>query len=329
MTTRPRQATGGPDTSTAASPAEFRLTTRSSGKGTVDLIVQIGGEQVEVGTAKAISAGFWEASLQRAGPSLGPHDTADGRGPMAYKLAGLRELLTESIEKDGPWWQAAAGGREPAAQGPPAVPDLLALPEEPPIPDRDAVNSWSLRSMTGYLEALDRRAAWTLARKAGDLQNAGSAHYDVMMALAAAENVAPESERAFHAARLDAYASAHGLRGWYRGQILPPAAWGPRDGHHVFVNLTRSEADGERGRYYISRSLAGVGAIDRDSGQQAAGPFTTSREAEAWKAAAEAPAGSPADLTHSADAADATMRRSGEIPGEPSAPAERPAELEL
>jgi hypothetical protein len=81
-----------------------RITLASTGKGTADIIAREPGlEPRTVGTAKAISAGFWEADLRRARPSLGPQGL-DGRGPMAYRQAGLRELLEKSVAESGPWW---------------------------------------------------------------------------------------------------------------------------------------------------------------------------------------------------------------------------------
>jgi hypothetical protein len=331
MTASRRGAAGPAATEPAAAPPGFMV--RHSGKGTVDIIVVTGGHQTVVGTAKAISAGFWEADLRRAHPELGPPDTADGRGPMAYKLSGLRDLLAESIQTYGPWWQPPAAGQPAGAPGPASPPDLLDLPEEPPIPDRASIDQWSVSAMTQYLEATDRRAAWTLASKAAALRSAGAPHQEVMMALAGAENVAPKSDRPYHAARLDGYAAAHGLRGWYRGKLFPPAAWGPRDGHNVFVNLIRTPADGDRGRYYVSPSLAGFAVVDRDSGQTAAGPFKTSQEADIWKSLAEATADPASDRLAGPVEPETPGGLLGQSPakltGAVASTQDRPGELEL
>ena len=91
------------------------LTLTPTGKGTADIVVRDSGQNIVVGTAKAISAGFWEADLRRAHPSLGPQGPEEKRGPMAHGKSGLRDLLARSIENNGPWWVA---GTQPPAQTP-------------------------------------------------------------------------------------------------------------------------------------------------------------------------------------------------------------------
>ena len=87
-----------------------------------------------------------------------------------------------------------------------------------------------------------------------------------MQALAAAEMAAPKSDRAFHASRLDAYASAHGLKGFYRHTSQSGGGK-----HMVQVNKIRTPADGDHGRYYASdASMLGGGAkhvVNRDTGK--------------------------------------------------------------
>ena len=165
------------------------------------------------------------------------------------------------------------------------APDLADLPPEPEVPPRDLVSSWSGGSMTGYMAAQNRRAAWQHAAEAGRLQQQGASHSDIMAKLAAAESTAYPEDRPFHAARLDAYAAAHGLRGWYRTTLTARSAWDPPDGHHVVVNLIRTLADGNHGRYYASQPLtvpgSGYHVIDRDTGQAAA-EFATAEEVGAW-----------------------------------------------
>ncbi|MDQ2876817.1 MAG: hypothetical protein M3Y33_19245, partial [Actinomycetota bacterium] len=172
------------------------------------------------------------------------------------------------------------------------VPELSELPPEPAAPPRESADSWSLKSMKGYMAAHDSLMAWRLAEEAGRLQRAGASHQDVMMALAGAESVAPEAGRPFHAARLDAYAAAHGLRGWYRGTGRDRDG---RDGQPVVhVNRIRTAADGDRGRYFYHGHSAVSGpdyaVVDRDTGQRAA-LFATRQEADAWIEHAEERAG--------------------------------------
>lgn len=163
------------------------------------------------------------------------------------------------------------------------VHDLLAtLPPEPPAPDRDVVDSWNAASMDAHLEGLDRRAAYGSARLAALYQQQGRSHLDVMLALAGAEHRSPTpEERAFHAARLDAYAAAYGLSGWYRGI----------DGHgrpYVQVNRLRTAQEGDAGRWFTHRADEGChgadGAywvVDRDTGRTAF-RARSSKEAAAW-----------------------------------------------
>jgi hypothetical protein len=61
------------------------------------------------GTAKSISAGFWEAELDRSSPERGPQGPEPGRGPMEYGKAELRAVLEKSANEDGPWWPEGAG----------------------------------------------------------------------------------------------------------------------------------------------------------------------------------------------------------------------------
>jgi hypothetical protein len=168
----------------------------------------------------------------------------------------------------------------------PAIPDLAAgLPPEPAVPARDTVDSWSLASMTGYLQALDDRQAWHAATEAARRQQAGARHFDVMLALAAAEEAAPEAGRPWHAGRLDSYAAAYGLLGWYRYV----------DGHgthRVQVNKIRTRGDGDRGRYYASSPVLGSGRhiVDRDTGVIVA-QCCSPAEADAWITQAEGAGG--------------------------------------
>jgi hypothetical protein len=152
---------------------------------------------------------------------------------------------------------------------------------EPAVPDRESVDDWSLASMTGYLNALDAHAAWAAARTADLRRDAGAGHFEVLSALARAEEYAPAAERPHYAAAVDAYAAEHGLRGWYRHADSHGA-------HLVQVNKLRTPADGNRGRYYPSAAIRGqVRVVDRDTGVFTTGPVTR-QAAEAWITLAEA-----------------------------------------
>lgn len=163
------------------------------------------------------------------------------------------------------------------------APDLLAtLPQEPQVPDRDVVDSWNAASMDAQLEGLDRRAAYGCARLAALYQKQGRPHLDVMLALSGAEHRSPTpEERAFHAARLDAYAAAYGLSGWYRGTD-------GRGRPYVQVNKLRTPEDGNAGRWFTHHADEGChgadGAywvVDRDTGRTAFRAHSP-KEAAAW-----------------------------------------------
>jgi hypothetical protein len=159
--------------------------------------------------------------------------------------------------------------------------DLTGIPC-PDAPDRDAVSSWSAMSMDAYLLDLDRRKAYGSARLAGMWQQQSRPHLDIMLALAGAENAAPSADRPLHAARTDAYASAYGLMGWYRGSDL-------RGAPAVYVNAIRTTADGDANRWFVhalspiaqDRSLGLFLVVDRDSGKTAH-CAQTRKDAVAW-----------------------------------------------
>ncbi|QKV90369.1 hypothetical protein HUT19_41195 [Streptomyces sp. NA02950] len=144
------------------------------------------------------------------------------------------------------------------------------VPPIAPVPD--------LADLTGMPDGggYRREEANAAARRAGRTQATGegmrrwhaSVHDAVMSNLAAAETLAPAEDRAWHAARLDAYAAAYGLRGWHR--------YADRAGKHmVQCNRIRTHLEGDRGRYYTVRlGPRGAGmdpgprshaVIDRDS----------------------------------------------------------------
>lgn len=160
----------------------------------------------------------------------------------------------------------------------PDLSDLTGMPEGPP-PVADALGSidpWDGAGMRAHLVALARRTANAAAQRAGEIQSTGrgirewhsSFHGAVLSSLAAAEENAPESERPWHADRLDAYAAAYGLRGWYRYRDF-------RGRHAVQVSRIRTHTDGNRGRYYaagngpagsaINPGLFAACVVDRDT----------------------------------------------------------------
>lgn len=146
--------------------------------------------------------------------------------------------------------------------------DLSGMPDGP-RPSDVIVSSWVLSTMQAKLDAGRRAAANEAARRAGECQaRHPGAHGAVLSLLAAAEQNAPDADRPWHAARLDAYAAAHGLRGWYRTTDL-------RGKRSIQVNLVRAREEGDRGRHYVHAAYRGLHGptsywvIDRDTGRTA------------------------------------------------------------
>ncbi len=114
-------------------------------------------------------------------------------------------------------------------------------------------------------EGKARQAAYDHAVRAARLQKDGAPVVDVFKTLACAEEAAPADTRPWHAARLDAYTAAFGLRGWYRRTDSVGK-------HCIQINYLRFAADGDRGRYF-SRAGAYMHlplnhwVIDRDTGR--------------------------------------------------------------
>lgn len=189
--------------------------------------------------------------------------------PEAFEFfAAARESLQQSACR--PRRVAPGPG---LVEGEPDLSDLTGMPDGP-HPDDVIDSSWVLSTMQAKLDAQKRLAANTAARKAGECQATGkwvrdwrgSRYAAVLSLLASAEQNALESDRPWHAARLDAYAAAHGLRGWYRGTDH-------RGKHYVQTNLIRTREEGDRGRHYYHRAAqymhgpTNYWVIDRDSGK--------------------------------------------------------------
>lgn len=153
----------------------------------------------------------------------------------------------------------------------PDLTDLTGMPDGP-HPNDVIDSSWVLSTMQAKLDAQQRYAANEAARKAGECQATGkwmrewhaSRYAAVLSLLAGAEQNALEADRPWHAARLDAYAAAHGLRGWYRGTDY-------RGEHYVQINLIRTREEGDCGRYYPTTAWRAAPrthiVVDRDSGR--------------------------------------------------------------
>jgi len=110
-----------------------------------------------------------------------------------------------------------------------------------------------------------RQKAYDHAVHAARLQKDGAPVGDVFRVLASAEVLAPADARLWHAERLDAYAAAFGLRGWYRYSDF-------RGQHCIAINLLRLAADGDCGRYFSTRDFLPKpplthSVIDRDTGR--------------------------------------------------------------
>ena len=237
-----------------------------------------------------------------------PYEWRHDWEPLSFHAAGAK---FHGRVPEG--WQAGdvrkrprpAGGKRPHTAGGTGghtggmnPPDLSQLPPEPKVPTRESVSSWDKAGMTAYLRAGESHQAWAHAKHAGELQKSGASHQEIMGALGAAESTAPADERALHAARLDAYAKAHGLKGWYRHETTASV----QNKHMVQVNKIRTPAEGDKGRYYALPPMAGATSqkttiVDRDTGKMVAEiPPTKSghffgpdaKAAQAWIAAKEA-----------------------------------------
>lgn len=111
-----------------------------------------------------------------------------------------------------------------------------------------------------------RQAAHEHAVQATVLHATGATVLDVFRALVAAETAAPVDTRPWHAARLDTWATAHGIRGWRR-------CTDHHGEHHIATDRLRlATEDGDRGRYYVhtatyTHRTLNHWVVDRDTGR--------------------------------------------------------------
>ena len=170
--------------------------------------------------------------------------------------------------------------------------DLTAAPDYPTGEDlRPLLTGDPARDLRTAFRLHDdgkaRQTAHDHAVRAARLQKDGAPAVDVFEALACAEEAAPADTRPWHAARLDAYTAAHGLRGWHRYTDF-------RGQHCIAINLLRFATDGNRGRYYSHAAPymhlpLNQWVIDRDSGRTVYRTYS-GRIAQQWITEAEAAA---------------------------------------
>lgn len=155
--------------------------------------------------------------------------------------------------------------------------DLLETPELPVKPTGETLRPLltgqahvDIYTAFGLLDDHEARLkAYEYAMLACERQAAGAAVTQVFKALANAEGAAPEADRAWHAARVDAYAAEHGIRGWHRRPL------GTERGRHYIAadRLRLVSLVGDKGRYYTHTDRYAncpplkCWIIDRDSGR--------------------------------------------------------------
>ncbi|MFE0974348.1 hypothetical protein [Streptomyces rochei] len=165
---------------------------------------------------------------------------------------------------------ALTSPRQPAAPTRLLLGDLSSMPDGPE-PVRPDVMEPRLTAYALYETALKRHKARQLAAQAttceatgvGTCQWHSCREAAVLALLAAAEEHAPAEDRPWHAARLNLYATAHGLQGWYRDHS------GGR--LRIHVNRIRRRADRDQGRHHVldAGPLHGplrYWVVDRDAG---------------------------------------------------------------
>jgi hypothetical protein len=102
--------------------------------------------------------------------------------------------------------------------------DLSLLPEAPVKPTGETLRPLltgqahvDIYTAFGLLDGHEARVkAYGHAERAARLQAEGADVPAVFKALARAEGAAPDDTRPWHAARVDAYATEHGIKGWHR-----------------------------------------------------------------------------------------------------------------
>jgi hypothetical protein len=166
--------------------------------------------------------------------------------------------------------------------------DLLEIPEPPVKPTgetlRPLLTGQAHVDIYTLFRLKDEHAARVKAHghvvRAGELQAGGAAVTQVFKALANAESAAPEEDRSWHAARVDAYAAEHGIRGWYRRTS--------RMGHYIAMDRLRLTGEvGDQGRYYTHTDRYAncpplkSWVIDRDTGRTVYRTFS-GKIAEQW-----------------------------------------------
>lgn len=125
-----------------------------------------------------------------------------------------------------------------------------------------------------------RMKAYNYAVLAAERQAEGAAVTSVFKALANAESAAPDDTRPWHAARVDAYAAEHGIKGWYRRTTY-------RGEKYIVADVLRLAAlVGDKGRYYSTRDFMPCppltySVVDRDTGRTAYRALN-GRIAEQW-----------------------------------------------
>lgn len=154
--------------------------------------------------------------------------------------------------------------------------DLLEIPAPPVKPTgetlRPLLTGQAHIDIHTVFRLKDEHAARVKAHghavRACELQAGGAAVTQVFKALANAEGAAPDDTRPWHAARVDAYAAEHGIKGWHRRTS-------ERGNHYIVADRLRLVAlVGDKGRYYSTRDFMPApplkySVVDRDTGRTA------------------------------------------------------------